>query len=170
MIFLSLGSNLSSKLGNRFDNLDFSLLLLENYGISIIKKSNFYETPSYPNNKNPKFINLIVSVKTNLPPIDLLSVLLFVEEKIERKRDIKNQPRTCDVDIIDYNGKIYDLNYKNFNLLIPHKEMNSRNFVLFPLKEIEPNWKHPKTKESIDTLIEKLSLEDRKSILKVKKS
>ena len=170
MIFLSLGSNLSSKIGNRFDNLDFSLLLLENYGISIIKKSSFYETPSYPNNKNPKFINLVVNVKTNLPPIDLLSVLLFIEEKIERKRDVKNQPRTCDIDIIDYNGMIYDLNYKSLNLQIPHKEMNSRNFVLFPLKEIEPNWIHPKTNETVDTLIEKLPPQVRKSILKVKKS
>ena len=48
--------------------------------------------------------------------------------------------------------------------------MHVRNFVLFPLKEIEPRWIHPKTRESIDALIEKLSLKDRKSILKVKKS
>ena len=170
MIYLSLGSNLPSKVGNRFDNIDFSLLLLENYGISIIKKSNFYETPSYPDNKNPKFINLVVKVKTDLPPVDLLSVLLFIEEKIGRKRDVKNQPRTCDIDIIDYKGEIYDLKYKDLNLLIPHKEMNNRNFVLFPLKDVEPNWIHPKTKESIDTLIKKLPTQDRKSILKVKKS
>ena len=170
MIYLSLGSNLPSKVGNRFDNIDFSLLLLENYGISISKKSNFYETPSYPDNKNPKFINLVVKVKTDLPPVDLLSVLLFIEEKIGRKRDVKNQPRTCDIDIIDYKGEIYDLKYKDLNLLIPHKEMNNRNFVLFPLKDVEPNWIHPKTKESIDTLIKKLPTQDRKSILKVKKS
>ena len=170
MIYLSLGSNLPSKVGNRFDNIDFSLLLLENYGISIIKKSNFYETPSYPDNKNPKFINLVVKIKTDLPPVDLLSVLLFIEEKIGRKRDVKNQPRTCDIDIIDYKGEIYDLKYKDLNLLIPHKEMNNRNFVLFPLKDVEPNWIHPKTKETIDTLIKKLPTQDRKSILKVKKS
>ena len=48
--------------------------------------------------------------------------------------------------------------------------MNNRNFVLFPLKDVEPNWIHPKTKESIDTLIKKLPTQDRKSILKVKKS
>jgi len=170
MIFLSLGSNLSSKIGDRFDNLEFSITLLENYGISVNKISSFYETPSYPNNKNPKFINLMISVNTKLPPVDLLSVLLFIEEKIDRKRDVKNQPRTCDIDIIDYNGEIYSLNYKNLNLLIPHIEMHVRNFVLFPLKEIEPRWMHPKTKESIDTLIEKLSSKDRKSILKIKKS
>ena len=170
MIFLSLGSNLPSKYGNRFENLELSITLLESYGISVIKKSNFYETPSYPDDKKPKFINLVISVKTHLPPIDLLSVLLFVEEKIERKRDIKNQPRTCDIDIIDYNNEIHDLNYKNFKLLIPHKEMDRRNFVLIPLREIEPLWIHPKTKESVDTLIEKLPLKDRKSILKVKKN
>ena len=170
MVFLSLGSNLPSKIGDRFDNLEFSIALLENYGISINKRSSFYESPSYPDEKNPKFINLMVSVKTKLPPIDLLSVLLFIEEKIDRKRDIRNEPRTCDIDIIDYNGEIYDLKYKNFNLLIPHIQMHNRNFVLFPLKEIEPLWVHPKTNKTIDTLIEKLSLKDRKSILKVKKS
>jgi len=170
MIFLSLGSNLPSKHGDRFENLELSIMLLENYGISVVKKSNFYETPSYPDIKNPKFINLVISVKTKLPPVDLLSVLLFIEEKIDRKRDIKNQPRTCDIDIIDYNNEIYDLDYKNIKLHIPHKEMNMRNFVLIPLKEIEPLWIHPKTKESIDTLIKKLSLKDRKSILKIKKN
>ena len=60
---------------------------------------------------------------------------------------------------------IYDLNYKSLNLLLPHKEMNSRNFVLFPLKEIQPNWIHPKTNETVDTLIEKLPPQVRKSIL-----
>ena len=169
MILLSLGSNLSSKLGNRFDNLEIAISFLETCGISIIKKSSFYETASYPNKNDPKFINMIILIKTDLPPIDLMSVLIYIEEKLGRTRNVKNEPRTCDIDIIDYDGQILDLNYKNIDFVIPHKKIESRNFVLYPLQEILPDWKHPKNKQNISTLIEKLPEDDRKSILIVKK-
>ena len=170
MIILSLGSNLSSKFGNRFDNLNFALSSLESFGILIEKKSSFYETPSYPDKRKPKFINIIISVKTDLLPLNLLSVLLDIEKKLERSRNKKNDPRTCDIDIIDYNKEILNLKYNNADLQIPHNQLALRNFVLFPLQEILPNWKHPKTNEFVSALIKKLSDEDRKSILKVKKS
>ena len=170
MIIIALGSNLVSSFGDRIENINLAISYLESYGIRIIKKSGFYETPSYPDNNNPKFINVVVVVKTDLPPIDLMSVLVFIEEKLERKRSKKNAPRTCDIDIIDYNNQIIEFNYKNLNLTVPHKKLISRNFVLYPLKEILPNWKHPKTQENINDLIEKLPDEDKKSILKVDKN
>ena len=89
MIFLGLGSNLPSSHGDRFENIKMAMTFLEVYGIKIIKKSSFYETPSYPNQKNPKFINIVVLIETSLPPIDLMSVLIFIEEKLERKRGKK---------------------------------------------------------------------------------
>ena len=170
MIILSLGSNLSSKFGDRFDNLNLALSSLESFGILIEKKSSFYETPSYPDKRKPKFINIVISAKTNLLPLNLLSVLLDIEKKLERSRNKKNDPRTCDIDIIDYNKEILNLKYDNTDLQIPHNQLALRNFVLFPLQEILPNWKHPKTNEFVSALIKKLSDEDRKSILKVKKS
>ena len=67
MIFLSLGSNLSSLSGdNRFDNINGSIGYFCLHGFKEIKRSSYYETPSYPNNKDPKFINIILSVKTDL--------------------------------------------------------------------------------------------------------
>ena len=170
MIILSLGSNLNSSYGDKFSNLEFAITFLQSYGILVNKKSSFYQTPSYPDKTNPKFINLIISVKTHLPPLDLMSVLTFIEEKLERKRNKKNDPRTCDIDIIDYNNEIHDFTYKNLEIIIPHKNLCFRNFVLIPLHEIVPEWKHPKTKETVTSLIEKLSEEDRKSILKVTKN
>ena len=170
MIIISLGSNLPSRFGDRFTNIELAISFLEKNGIQIVKKSSFYETPSYPDQNNPKFINMCISVKTNLPPVDLLSVLIFIEEKLERKRDKKNDPRTCDMDIIDFNSKIINVKYKDFNLEIPHNRLEFRNFVLFPLKEICPKWKHPKSKVSVRALIEKLSTDDRNSILMVNKS
>jgi len=170
MIILALGSNLSSNFGNRFQNLDFAISYLESYDIKVKKKSSFYETPSYPNKQDPTFINIVIEVFTNLPPEDLASVLIFIEEKLERKRDKKNEPRTCDIDIIDYNGQIIDFKYKELLFTVPHTKLSLRNFVLFPLQEILPKWQHPKTKETVTTLIKKLPEVDVKSILKVKKN
>ena len=64
---------------------------------------------------------------------------------------MKNQPRTCDIDLIDFNGKIV----KTEGLSLPHPRAHERNFVLYPLKEICPNWKHPVLNKKIDFLIKK---------------
>ena len=92
MIILGLGSNLSSSFGDRFKNLELAISYLEMYKIKILKKSSYYETPSYPNKKNPKFINIVVNIETNLNQENLASVLLFIEEKLERKRFKKMTP------------------------------------------------------------------------------
>ena len=100
----------------------------------------------------------------------MISKLIHVEEKFDRKRDKKNEPRTCDIDIIDFNGKVMEFTYKNLIFKVPHEKLIYRNFVLYPLREIAPKWEHPKTKDSIDVLINKLPKEDKNSILKIKKS
>ena len=170
MIILGLGSNLHSSFGDRFKNIDLAISYLKLYKIKILNISSFYETPSYPNNKNPRFINVVIEISTNLTPTNLVPVLILIEEKLERKRNHKNDPRTCDIDIIDYNGQIINFKYKNSDFIVPHEKLIYRNFVLIPLKEILPNWCHPKTKESIDKIIDRLSNKDKKSILKVSKS
>ena len=170
MIYLGLGSNLASSFGNRFENIKLAISYLEKNGIIIVKKSNFYESYSYPNKENPQFINIVISIKSHLPLEDLMSVLLFIEEKLERKRNKKNDPRTCDIDIIDYNQQVLNFKYKNLNLIVPHKKLVFRNFVLIPLQEIASKWIHPQTKENISAIINKLPEVDKKSILMVKKN
>ena len=169
MIVLGLGSNLNSSYGDRFNNITQALSALETYKIKILLRSSLYETPSYPNKKNPKFINMVIGISTNLSPAELAAVSISVEESLERKRNYKNEPRTCDIDIIDFNGQVIDFKYKNLNFHAPHANLVYRNFVLIPLKEILPEWKHPKTREHIDSIIDKLSDIDKKSILKIKK-
>ena len=87
MIFLGLGSNLSSSYGDRFKNIDLALSNLKDRNIKLVKKSSFYETNSYPDKNKPKFINIVVSIETILQPKDLMSVLITVEENLERKRN-----------------------------------------------------------------------------------
>lgn len=169
MIILAIGSNLKSNFGNRFENINTSIGLLEGYDIKLLKKSSFYESPSYPDKTNPKFINVVIQVASNLPPEDFASVLIFIEEKIGRKRLKKNDPRTCDIDIIDYKSKTMNFVYNNMNFIVPHQKLTFRNFVLYPLKEIFPEWRHPKTNISVDQLIQNLPNEQKNSILKVTK-
>ena len=159
-VYLAIGSNL----GNKIQNIQKSIFFLSRK-VSIAKISGYYETPSWPNKKNPKFINVVIQVHTILSIIDLYNLCLNVEKNLGRLRHGKNQPRTCDIDIIDFNKKvIYD--FKN-NLFSPHKSMHRRNFVLIPLLEISKNWLHPKTNTKIINLISKLPLRDLMSIKKV---
>ena len=115
MIYIGIGSNLDSSFGNRFKNIELAISFLEANKIKILKKSSYYESLSYPNRKKPKFINIIIKVETTLPPKDLMNILISIEEKLERKRKNKNDPRTCDLDIIDYNNKIMNLNLDENN-------------------------------------------------------
>ena len=170
MIILGIGSNLSSTFGDRIRNIDLSIDHLKKNNIKIIKKSSYYETPSYPDKTKPKYINIVVSIDTNLTTTKLASIIIKIEENLERKRLNKNDPRTCDIDIIDFDSRIINFNYNGFDFNVPHIKLCERNFVLYPLLEIAPNWIHPETKTNIITLIDNLSAEDKKSILKIKKN
>ncbi len=102
MIFLGLGSNLQSDFGDRYENIDLAINYLRENNVNLLQKSSFYESVSYPNKNDPKFINVVISVETSLKSSDLMNCLLLVEEKLGRKRFKKNDPRTCDIDIIDF--------------------------------------------------------------------
>jgi len=169
MIILAIGSNLPSKFGNRFKNIELVIKNLEEKDIEVINKSSFYETPSYPDKNNPKFINVVIEVKTKLSPVKLASNLILIEKIYGRTRNKKNDPRTIDIDIIDYKNEVINFMLNDLNFYAPHKELKNRNFVLYPLKEIKPNWIHPSTNEHINTLIDKLPQDVKKSILKVEK-
>ncbi len=168
-IILALGSNLDSKYGNKIKNLEIAQLLLISNGIYIIKKSCYYESLSDPNYKDPKFINCVLEVQTNLKPIYLINIIFKIEKFLgrNRKNSIKNKPRVCDIDIIDYKGKTINYYKKLNNLIIPHKLMHKRSFVLIPLLEILPNWIHPKFKVNINSLLEKNNISNLNNVKKV---
>ena len=122
---------------------------------------------SYPNTNDPKFINCVLSITTDLGPIKLMDVIINIEKKIGRVRNKKNEPRVCDIDIIDYKNEIIKMYYNNSNLIIPHEKIQDRNFVLIPLKEIEPLWIHPETNLNIETLINNFNINNINSITKI---
>jgi 2-amino-4-hydroxy-6-hydroxymethyldihydropteridine diphosphokinase len=166
MIHLNIGSNLDSKFGDRFDNISSAINLLISSKLKIIKISNFYKTPSYPNKKNPFFLNIGVFASYNLDKITLMKKIILIEKKIGRIKSKKNDPRVCDIDIIDFNGLIYS----NENLKIPHEKCHLRNFVLYPILQIDPEWRHPIIKKNVKFLINNLDQKSRIEITRLNKN
>ena len=154
-IYLGIGSNL----GNRKLNIEKAKFFLMLCGIKFLDISRYYETPSWPDPSKPKFFNIVLKIKCYYSPIQLLDICKSIEKKLGRKKAIKNSPRICDIDIIDYNGLI-----SNNKIYLPHKLMHKRNFVLFPLFEIEKQWRHPVLKINVKKLIYSLSNKDIRSI------
>ena len=109
MIYLGIGSNLKSIFGNRFKNINLAVSLIQRKKIKVLKKSSYYETLSYPDKKKPKFINVVIAIKSLQTPSNLMKTLLSIEKKLGRIRLKKNYPRTCDIDILDYNNKVFNI-------------------------------------------------------------
>ena len=158
IIYLGIGSNL----GSRIANIEKAKSFLLEFKINFISTSGYYESLSWPNPKNPKFLNIVLKIKSSLKPFELLSVCKKIEAKLGRKKSPKNSPRECDIDIIDFNGLIL-----KHELNLPHRMMHKRNFVLLPLFEIEKEWVHPIKKVNIKKLILSLSNNDIRSIKKI---
>ena len=151
--YLALGSNL----GDKKNNLNKSIDLIQEEGIFIKKRSKFYITKSWPNENFPNFINSIILVKTKLNIAELFLKIKKIEKKLGRTKSKRNHPRICDIDIIDFNGEIIHRKIGNYKLNTPHKRMHYRNFVLFPLFELNKDWVHPKLNKNIVILMSNLT-------------
>ena len=166
MIHINIGSNLDSKYGTKFENISIAINLLIDSKLNIKKISNFYETPSYPNKNLPKFANIGLLAEYDFNYTKLIKIISLIEKKIGRVKSKKNDPRVCDIDIIDFKGLIK----KNKLLKLPHPRSHVRNFVLYPIKEIDPKWIHPIFKKNVDFLINELSQNSRIEITRLRKS
>ena len=166
MIHINIGSNLDSKYGTKFKNISIAINLLIDSKVKIKKISNFYETPSYPNKNLPKFANIGLLAEYDFDHTKLIKEISLIEKKIGRVKSKKNDPRVCDIDIIDFNGLIK----RNKLLKLPHPRSHTRNFVLYPIKEIDPNWIHPIFKKNVDFLINELTQKSRIEITRLRKS
>jgi 2-amino-4-hydroxy-6-hydroxymethyldihydropteridine diphosphokinase len=144
-VYLGLGSNI----GNRAQNLIDGLSFLESCGFAHLQKiSSIYETsPIGPNQRN--FYNVVAKISTCLGPCDLLCLIKDIEKLMGRKKTIKWGARIIDIDILFFGQKTIE----SKELIIPHKEIQNRLFVLIPLLEIAPNFKHSKFNGKIDKIL-----------------
>ncbi|EJO5348846.1 2-amino-4-hydroxy-6-hydroxymethyldihydropteridine diphosphokinase [Clostridium botulinum] len=146
--YVAFGSNM----GEKENYIKKALEKIEEKGIKIIKVSPIYETEPYGVLDQDSFLNGMVKIETNLTPEDLIKKLLYIEKQLDRVRERKWGPRTIDLDIIFYD----DLIINKENLIIPHKDMENREFVLKPLCDIDENLIHPVLKKSVKQLYDEL--------------
>lgn len=152
MILIALGGNMPLVSSAVIDTLHAALKVLPTYNIAIEQTAPFYRSAPVPMSDQPWFINSMASVQTPHTPRTLMDALLEIERKFGRTRGILNAARTLDLDIIDYKGLIQDAD----DLILPHPRLESRAFVLHPLRDIAPRWRHPVSGLDSDTLIKAL--------------
>ncbi len=126
--FLALGSNI----GNRLENIQQAIKLINDNKIKIICNSSLYETSPYGYSPQSNFLNMVIKCETELPPLELLKTIKDIETKMGREPTLRWGPRLIDIDILLYEDQIID----SENLTIPHIELKKRDFFLIPLLEI----------------------------------
>jgi len=128
-VYLSLGSNI----GNRQEYIESAIELVgKTEGIKILKKSGLYETSPVGYVEQDLFLNAVIKIETDFSEREILKIINKIENELDRKREIRWGPRTIDIDILIFSDK----KINETDLIIPHKEMLNRLFVLVPLIEI----------------------------------
>jgi 2-amino-4-hydroxy-6-hydroxymethyldihydropteridine diphosphokinase len=156
MIVIALGANLSSQVGAPAMTLRAALARLPLIGVEVVKISSFYRTPAWPDPREAEFTNAVTIVRTALEAPDLMKRLQELEQSFGRTRGPRNAPRPLDLDVIDYDGRI-----SGGPPVLPHPRLESRGFVLIPLGDIAPQWRHPVSGRTVGELIAALPPEMR---------
>ena len=151
-IYLALGSNMAGAWGPPADALARALTELGVVGLKITAISRRYGTAAIGPRGQPDYHNLVVAVRTALEPRALLRHMKIIERRAGRTRFAARwTARPLDIDIIDYAGRVSRPGRRQAigSLILPHPQMHRRPFVVIPLAEIVPRWRHPRIRQSI---------------------
>jgi len=144
-VYLSLGSNL----GDRAAHLRRALAELGEAGIKVVRVSPFYRTEPVDYRPQPWFVNCVAEIETDLLPLKLLSTIQKIERKLGRRRTLQKGPRPVDLDILFYENAVI----RSAALTVPHERLSERRFVLVPLCDIAPNFRHPATCRTVAEML-----------------
>ena len=142
-VLIALGSSLAGRFASREALLEAALDNFPPAGLKLVKRSTWWRSASWPDPIQPDYINGLVLVETALSPAEILAVLRRIEIDFGRRRDTPNAPRTLDLDMIAHGRTVLD----EPGLTLPHPRAAERLFVIGPLAEIAPDWRHPVTGE-----------------------
>lgn len=150
MIYIALGSNM----GDRQATMDAALRELAAEGVKTVIRSSAIETPALlpagaPPDWNRPYLNMVVDVETAHRPERLLVILKDIEQKLGRTNRGHWGPREIDLDLIAYHREVIESD----ELTVPHTQMPFRRFVLVPLMEIAPDWRHPVLDKTAEAML-----------------
>lgn len=166
MIIIGLGSNLPGPGGEApQQNLEAALEQLAARGVDIIVCSSWIETEPVPPSDQPYFTNGVALIDSDLSPEALMHELLEIEAGFGRQRRTRWEARILDLDIIDFHGQVLPDEagwqaadeQEAAGLVLPHPRMHGRRFVLEPLAEVLPGWRHPVLGQSVEELLDLLT-------------
>ena len=159
MILIALGANLPSAAGPPRATLEAALAALVARGIEVRARSAWYRTPSYPPGSGPDFVNGAAALAGPASPEAVLAELLAVEKDLGRSRGLRWGARVCDLDLLAFGDRVLPdaetarawiglgdragTQAAPEGLVLPHPRLQERAFVLTPLADIAPRWRHP---------------------------
>jgi 2-amino-4-hydroxy-6-hydroxymethyldihydropteridine diphosphokinase len=160
-LLLALGGNVAGLWGEPRDSLVRAIRALETEGLKVVRSSNFYMTEPLGAGRQPRYLNIVIMVEPGFAPGALLRLLKRVERRAGRKLAPPMHPRPLDIDILDYGGRRLDWprshRRERGRLILPHPELHTRAFVLVPLRDVAPFWRHPMLGVAARTLLARLS-------------
>jgi 2-amino-4-hydroxy-6-hydroxymethyldihydropteridine diphosphokinase len=155
MILVALGANLPSPAhGGPRETLEAALVALAQAGLDIVRRSAWYETAPVPISDQPWYVNGVACVGTALGPVELLETLHRIEAEFGRVREAVNAPRVLDLDLLAHGDLIGD----GWPVL-PHPRLHERAFVLRPLADVAPGWRHPRLGLDVSAMLARIGPE-----------
>jgi len=158
--YIGFGANLPYAKRAPADTIKGAKSALIAKGVRVLRFSRLWQSPAWPDPTEPTYVNAVAQVVTTLPPFALLRTLRGIERQFGRRRSFRNAPRTLDLDLLSYET----LCLRTLHLTLPHPGIESRAFVLLPMRDVAPNWRLPGRDKALDRLVRSLSEESRDAV------